>query len=407
MVNKKWVALAVATALIVSMVYLIAGQVDAQVPTPAPTPTLTPAPINSPALTPTPTPIRSPIATSAPTPASSPTPTSASGPPPTSIPFSIPYPLSLLASVLMVLLAYYTAAQSVANAQQPRETRKFSLSWRDLNPVVITSGKFGKASLSRLQVFCFSLIVLGLLVYILLTTGQLSDVSEGVLTLLGISLTGAVLSKGIEVATQRLTNDNWTWLRNQGWLTAGEKGWEEKPSNPRENAFWKDLITTGGSFDVYRFQMFVFSILVGVSLIIVGLSTQTLRAFSLPSGFAVLLGLSEGFYIFGKAVDPKSFEELNSLVDSVREADLTWRKQIVDKDPNDIPRSNCPEADRRISESDARNAAPEASQDYFHKALRAATLLKSLFDSVEEGTKFKNSPISEADVLPNWLQPAK
>ena len=52
----------------------------------------------------------------------------------------------------------------------------------------------------------------------------------------------------------------------------------------------------------------------------------------------------------------------------------------------------------------AEEVAPEEALKYFEQAIPAATLLKSLFSSVE-GTKFKNEDsIDKLDVLPSWLK---
>lgn len=315
--------------------------------------------------------------------------------------------------ILAVLAAYLVAA--LALVRKTQNTEQIFWRWRELinrprylDPIVITSGQFGKASLSQIQVFWFSLIVLGLLVHILLVTGRLSGLSEGVLTLLGISLTGTAFSRIIDGAKQRLTIDNWTWVRKQGWLTAGEKGYEELPK-PEEHAFWGDLIKTDGIFDVYRFQMVAFSILVGMSLLFSVTSSHSLEAYSLPSGFLLLLGMANTFFIFGKAIDPKSFFDLNQQLDRVRQADLDWRRKLLSTNISDISEVTAaekvfegPTLEKTLSY--AEEVAPEEALKYFEQAIPAATLLKSLFSSVE-GTKFKNEDsIDKLDVLPSWLK---
>ena len=68
-------------------------------------------------------------------------------------------------------------------------------------PVYLTSGPFDKASLSQFQIFGFTLLVFGLLVYILFRMGILPNISSDILA----------LSSGISAAgTARLP-------RSQGW----------------------------------------------------------------------------------------------------------------------------------------------------------------------------------------------
>jgi hypothetical protein len=327
--------------------------------------------------------------------------------------YVLSYWFLVLVPILAVLAAYLVAALALVRKTQNTEQRFWK--WRELinrprylDPIVITSGQFGKASLSQIQVFWFSLIVLGLLVHILLVTGRLSGLSEGVLTLLGISLTGTAFSRIIDGAKQRLTIDNWTWVRKQGWLTAGEKGYEELPK-PEEHAFWADLIKTDGVFDVYHFQMVAFSILVGMSLLFSVTSSHNLEAYSLPSGFLLLLGMANTFFIFGKVIDPKSFLDLNQQLDRVRQADLDWRRKLLSTNISDISEVTAagkviegPTLEKTLS--CAEEVAPEEALKYFEQAIPAATLLKSLFSSVE-GTKFKNEDsIDKLDVLPSWLK---
>jgi hypothetical protein len=327
--------------------------------------------------------------------------------------YVLSYWFLVLVPILAVLAAYLVAALALVRKTQNTEQRFWK--WRELinrprylDPIVITSGQFGKASLSQIQVFWFSLIVLGLLVHILLVTGRLSGLSEGVLTLLGISLTGTAFSRIIDGAKQRLTIDNWTWVRKQGWLTAGEKGYEELPK-PEEHAFWADLIKTDGVFDVYHFQMVAFSILVGMSLLFSVTSSHNLEAYSLPSGFLLLLGMANTFFIFGKVIDPKSFLDLNQQLDRVRQADLDWRRKLLSTNISDISEVTAagkviegPTLEKTLS--CAEEVAPEEALKYFEQAIPAATLHKSLFSSVE-GTKFKNEDsIDKLDVLPSWLK---
>ena len=194
--------------------------------------------------------------------------------------------------------------------------------WRgrySFDPVALTSGKGGTASLSKLQIFCFTLIVLGLLVYILLRIGLFSGLSEDILLLLGISAVGAAGSKVAEVMKTRLSFENWSWLRNRRWLTTYEEGFSEPSKAPR--AHWGDLLKNDGELNVYSFELVTFSVVVVFALLTTDLSA--LATFTLPSNILPLLGLANIVYIGGKVVAP-SVDEFNKKVDALRKLESDW-----------------------------------------------------------------------------------
>ena len=186
--------------------------------------------------------------------------------------------------------------------------------------VYLTSGFNDKASLSQFQIFCFTLLVLGLLVFILMRTSVLSDISSDVLLLLGISATGAAGSKVANEMKKRLSFDNWAWLRNNQWLTSYEVGVGQAAIKSR--AKWGDLLKSGGSFDIYSFQLATFSIIVGIGLI--KSDPSALATFTIPSNLLGVLGLSNVVYIAGKAVTPSSVGELDKKMDDLRHAETEW-----------------------------------------------------------------------------------
>ena len=67
----------------------------------------------------------------------------------------------------------------------------------DLSNLVSEPGLEGKASLSRFQLLLFTLVIAGLYVILSLENGQLIDVPNGALALLGISGGTYIVSKGI------------------------------------------------------------------------------------------------------------------------------------------------------------------------------------------------------------------
>ncbi len=94
--------------------------------------------------------------------------------------------------------------------------------WKKLDPVQITANAWGRASLPKLQIFGFSLIIFGLLLYSQMRNGILSGLSTDVLLLLGISGVGTAAARYTHLAKRRLSLENWAWLRSQQWLPTTE-----------------------------------------------------------------------------------------------------------------------------------------------------------------------------------------
>jgi hypothetical protein len=174
----------------------------------------------------------------------------------------------------------------------------------------------GKASMGKLQILFFSLIVFGLLLYLLLRTGVLTDISVTVLSLLGIAGFGSTIAKGADLQRTTLSPENRAFLIRKEWLTPG------RVANVA-TAVWRDLFMTDGEFDVYRYQSFIFSLAVGGALLIGGI-TQ-LSSFEIPQTLLGILGLSQAVYIGGKLVTPTTMADLNKSLDDLRAAETTFQ----------------------------------------------------------------------------------
>ncbi|EKV26257.1 hypothetical protein C882_2835 [Caenispirillum salinarum AK4] len=200
-------------------------------------------------------------------------------------------------AVAVVGLLYLGACLMVASAT----TAGFTI-----NPVRLTAGADGRASISKLQILFFTLIISGMLIYVLLRIGVLGDLSSDVLTLLGIAGVSAVAANQTAVGRRRLSGSNWAWLKRQGW----------QPEKREPSA--GDLVTEQGEFDIYRFQTLVFSLVVGLSLLFTGLFG--LSSFELSPALLGLLGISQTIYVGGKAVSKPQIGELNKKIDALRKA---------------------------------------------------------------------------------------
>jgi hypothetical protein len=219
---------------------------------------------------------------------------------------------STLAVSVIIIVIYVLAAIASAKVDEQR------LSWiRYLDPVVLTAGPTGKGSLSKLQILFFSVIVFGLLGYIFLRTGLLSEISKTVLVLLGIAGVGSAASKATDVQRNRIKLENWAWFISKRWLPRGGLA-------ALNQARWRDIVTSDGEFNVYRFQSLIFSLVVGGALLAAGITE--LATFTIPETLLGVLGLSQVVYLGGKLVSPPSCDELNKSTEELRELERTFIK---------------------------------------------------------------------------------
>jgi hypothetical protein len=223
-----------------------------------------------------------------------------------------PHQYSLWFTGAVLLIVYGWVA--FALRRQDHTLGSFILS---LNPVKVTAGPDGKGSLSKFQILCFSLIVFGLIFLLLLQTGTLTELSGTILTLLGINGLGATLAKGADAQRNTIAPENRAWLLRRNWIPTA------KPAVDTSQASWRDFFSTDGEFDVYRFQSFIFGLVVGGALIAAGI-TQ-LSTFTIPETILGIVGLSQAVYIGGKLVTPTNISDLNAAIADLRDREKKFR----------------------------------------------------------------------------------
>lgn len=229
--------------------------------------------------------------------------------------------LCRIVALLFLIVVYSGAALCVSSIRNAKIGRLWSTSqstsigfWRHLDPVVLSAGDNGQGSATKLQMLFFTMIVLWLVFYIWLMTEHLSDLSNTVLLLMGIAGVGATAAAGADLAKSRLALDNWAWLVNRKWLPQGG-------ISAVNTAKWRDIFTTNGVFDVPRFQLITFSIVVGFGLLATGADIADLSTYSIPSQLLSILGLSHVVYVASKLVAPPSVSDLDAQILKVREAE--------------------------------------------------------------------------------------
>ena len=223
-----------------------------------------------------------------------------------------PYHLSIWLAVAIVIAAYFVSAKAFCRLSGL--TLRGTQAW---NPIRITAGSDNRGSLSAFQVFFFTVLVFAMLTYVLLRTGVLSDLSTTILELLGISGVGAAAAKGADSSKTALDPVNQAWLMNNGWFDRDSTRAATDPS-------FYDLISSDGSFDVYRFQSLIFTGAVGVALFTGGVFQ--LASFTVPQNILGILGLSQVVYIAGKLVTSNNATQLNAVITDLRNAEAAYRE---------------------------------------------------------------------------------
>ena len=240
--------------------------------------------------------------------------------------FWLPLAITLLAVGLIypgsALVYWYMRQQKHERdkAAQPAEGEKRTpppTILESLDPVQITANPWGRGSLGNLQIFLFTLIVFALLLFFQLRSGVLAEMSSDVMWLLGISAVGAMGGNLVLTRNRRLSFENWSWLIRSGWMP--KKG--RRDVAPR--AKWSELFVDSDSdeFDLYSFQMAVFSFVVAVAL--AQTSLTGLGTFKIPEQLLYLLGLSQTLFVGGQAIGTSPYKELNDKLNEVRRHEQT------------------------------------------------------------------------------------
>ncbi len=266
----------------------------------------------------------------------------------------------------IVALVYLLAAVGVRRATTPPPSFIQSL-----NPFRLTAGISGGSSISNLQVFTFSLIVFGLLVYVLLRAGELSDISANVAWLLGIVGVGTSAARITANRREQLSPANLAWLLKRGWL-------KREPSIAQ-------LITQSGRFSVTRFQSIAFSLVVAIALLVSG--PAELATFTIPDSILGLLVASQAIYVSGKWVQPAAvnkerFDELNNKLNELRNLE----NQLIDEKP----------ADKTMNEYFATDPTPALVKDYKDEAKLVANKLAWEYEVSLPTTGIDGLPLSSS-----------
>lgn len=231
---------------------------------------------------------------------------------------------SVVAALLFAVCFYLLAAAAIpAGARLQGEGGVPGRRWRGgagrLLPWNIT-GANGQASLSQLQMLMFTLIVATLLFYQWLRTGLLQELSTDLLYLIGISTAGTAASQFATASRKDLDPAIYQYVQQLGWFTApvAEAQGKGRPSG---------LLLTNRRFDIYKFQMLVFTFVIAAYVIASG--ANELGNIQISATLLTLMGMSQGAYVGGRA----AADQLTPLQDQLRGMQTLQQRYRATTDP--------------------------------------------------------------------------
>ena len=247
------------------------------------------------------------------------------------------------------------------------------------NILVITQGVHARASLSKLQLFFFTLLVLWIVVATLTWSHKLADLSGDLILLLGIGVAGTAGGKLTAVSKNRLDFENWSWLMQKGWI----KESIERESIDRRPEF-RDLLHSDGEFDISKFQLLVFSFVVGIALLYFVCHGNSVADFEIPDAYLALLGLSQAAYVGGKGFGPRTVGDLNKVLIDIRRLEREF-VIAVEQEWSSSDETIEPSLEAAI------RADPKAYREYRMRAEEAATMVGERIGKPIEETNIEPS----------------
>jgi hypothetical protein len=179
-------------------------------------------------------------------------------------------------------------------------------------PLRIISTPSGYASLSQLQIVLWTLVVAAAAVYVMSLSGDLIQITEGTLVLLGIAGAAGVTAKlhnESQIAKAHTAADAAEQGPDPVVAAAVRQAATDMVSPPiTQVPRWSDLIVTESTrngvmvreIDVARFQMLLFLLITVVFVLLNVLTTYVIP--EIPTGFLTLMGISNGVYLGSKVV---------------------------------------------------------------------------------------------------------
>lgn len=156
-------------------------------------------------------------------------------------------------------------------------------------------GTDGDPSLSLWQTFVWTVVTVWGLLYVFIVAGSLLTLTPEMMGLLGIAGTGSVLAR---------------WIATSSGSTSRTPASPGVPAPPRQHLFWQ-MLSSNGSFDLLKLQLFIFTML--IAMYVVGRIADAAAFPTLDLNTLLLMGVSQGVYITGKAVGAGSVARAQAL----------------------------------------------------------------------------------------------
>lgn len=159
----------------------------------------------------------------------------------------------------------------------------------------IISTQDGRASLSQLQVLLWTGVVAVSAIYVMTLSGNLINITQGTLTLLGIASAAALLAR---VPVSGSTGAADTTDDNDG-PAPGSVGAAAVPVPVTPE--WADLVIADRSsrqIDITRLQMLAFTLITAGFVLITVIVDYEIP--EIPANFLLLMGMSNGVYVTGR-----------------------------------------------------------------------------------------------------------
>jgi hypothetical protein len=156
----------------------------------------------------------------------------------------------------------------------------------------VISTRDGYASLSQLQIVLWTMVVGMSAIYVMTLSGNLINISDGTLVLLGIASLSALVAR-IPVNQQPTDADPM----------------QSPPASPPPSVLpeWSDLFIpdrTVQEIDVTRLQMLAFTLITAAFVLIKVLADYEIP--TIPANFLVLMGISNGVYVGGRRLPSRA-----------------------------------------------------------------------------------------------------
>lgn len=230
----------------------------------------------------------------------------------------------LIAAMLFYWLATLRGAQVEKELEKDREQTVKTLTDRgdSAGAAAVQSKPLGTAhwfvglfmgpdrdpSLSLFQIFFWTVITVWGLLYVYGVTGSLLTMTASMMALLGIAGVGSVAARWVAAANAPEGSGS----QAPGAQSDPAKGFQ----------FWQ-MLSTNGSFDLLKLQLFVFTLTIGTY--VVWRIADTAAFPELDANTLLLLGVSQGVYIGGKVAGGTGLSKAQAL-----KVELDTRKKARD-----------------------------------------------------------------------------